>query len=107
MLVKIVIHLSVGRFGRITNGAFEFEELTGNTFFYEPQTLVCGSDGSPVVWSYSQNSDLSDGSILPETSNYVDFSWLDIDNTMQGYYRCTLSNSNAYTVGVYHASTTG
>ena len=107
MLVKIVIHLSVARFGRITNGAFEFEELTGNTFFYEPQTLVCGSDGSPVVWRYSQNSDLSDGSILPETSNYVDFSWLDIDNTMQGFYRCTLSNSNAYTVGVYHASTTG
>ena len=86
----------------------EIEELTGNTFFYEPQTLVCGSDGSSVEWSYSQNSDLSDESILTETSNYVDFSWLDIDNTMQGYYRCTLSNSVTYTVGVYDtASTTG
>ena len=108
MLVKIVIHLSVGRFGRITNGALGFEVLTGNTIFYEPQTLVCGSDGSPVVWRYSQNSDLSDGSILTETSNYVDFSWLDVAITMQGYYRCTLSNSNTYTVGVYDtALTTG
>ena len=85
-----------------------FEELTGNTFFYEPQTLVCGSDGSPVVWRYSQNSDLSDGSILTETSNYVDFSWLDVDITMQGYYQCSLSNSGSYTVGVFDtALTTG
>ena len=100
--------MSVGRFGRITNGALGFEVLTGNTFFYEPQTLVCGSDGSSVVWRYSQNSDLSDGSILTETSNYIDFSWLDIDNTKQGYYRCTLSNSGSYTVGVYDtALTTG
>ena len=100
--------MSVGRFGRITNGALEFEELIGNTFFYEPQTLVCGSDGSPVVWSYSQISDLSGGSILTETSNYVDFSWLDVDYTMQGYYRCSLSSSNSYTVGVYDtALTTG
>ena len=96
------------RFGRITNGGLEFEVLTGNTFFYGPQTLVCGSDGSPVVWRYSQNSDLSDGSILTETSNYVDFSWLDVDITMQGYYQCTLSNSISYTVGVYDtALTTG
>ena len=100
--------MSVGRFGRITNGALGFEVLTGNTFFYETQTLVCGSDGSPVVWRYSQNSDLSDGRILTETSNYVDFSWLDVDNTMQGYYQCTQSNSVTYTVGVYDtALTTG
>ena len=82
--------------------------MTGNAFLYQSQTLVCGSDGSPVVWRYSQHSDLSGGSILTETSNYVDFSWLDVDTTMQGYYRCTLSNSNSYTVGVYDtALTTG
>ena len=86
----------------------EIEELTGNTILYGPQTLVCGSDGSPVVWRYSQNSNLSDASTLTETSNYVDFSWLDVDITMQGYYQCTLSNSNTYTVGVYDtALTTG
>ena len=98
--------MSVGRFGRITNGALGFETLTGNTFFYEPQTLVCGSDGNPVVWSYSRYSDLSNGSILTETSNYADFSWLDVDNTMQGYYRCTQSNHVSYTVGVYDTSVT-
>ena len=100
--------MSVGRFGRIRNGVLGFELLTGDTFFYEPQTLVCGSDGSPVVWRYSQKADLSGASILTETLNYVDFSWLDVDNNMQGYYRCTLSNSNSYTVGVYDtALTTG
>ena len=109
ILVKIFTHLSVGRFGRITSGAYEFEELTGNTFFYDSQTLVCGSDGSAVVWEYSQNSDLSvPTTILTETSNYVDFSRLDVDNTIQGYYRCEISNSISYTVGVYDtALTTG
>ena len=101
------IHSFIGeRFGRIKNAGLEFEVLTGNTLFYEPQTLVCGSDGSSVVWSYSQNSDLSDGSMLTETSNHVDFSWLDIDNTKQGYYQCTLSNSISYTVGVYDRTLT-
>ena len=100
------MHSSVGRFGRITDGAYEFEELTGNTFFYEPLTLVCGSNGSPVVWRYSQNSDLSGASVLPETYNYVDFSWLDVNNTKQGYYRCTMSNAISYTVGVYDTTLT-
>ena len=82
--------------------------MAGNTFFYQSQTLVCGSDGSPVVWKYSQNSDISDGSILTETSNYVDFSWLDVDITMQGYYQCMVNDSISFTVGVYDTtSTTG
>ena len=106
MLVNRVMHSSVGRFGRITDGAYKFEELTGNTFFYEPLTLVCGSNGSPVVWSYLQNSDLSGASVLPETYNYVDFSWLDVNNTKQGYYRCTMSNAISYTVGVYDTTLT-
>ena len=105
---KEVIHFSVGRFGRIINGAYEFEELTGNTFFYDSQTLVCGSDGSSVVWEYSQNSDLSGSITLQETSIFVGFSWLDVVNTMQGYYRCVISNSISFTVGVYDGtSTTG
>ena len=100
--------MSVGRFGRITNGAYGFEALTGNTFFYEPLTLVCGSDGSSVAWRYSQNSDLSGAStsVLPETSNHVDFSWLDVDNIMQGYYRCMISNAISHTVGVYDTTLT-
>ena len=108
LLIKILNHLSGAIFGRITKGGLEFEELTGNTFFYDSQTLVCRSDGSPVEWKYSQNSDLSGSITLQETSNYVGFSWLDVVNTMQGYYRCTISSSTSYTVGVYDtASTTG
>ena len=106
VLLKIIIHLSVGRFGRITSEPLVFEELTGNTFFYEPQLLGCESYGSPVVWRYSQNSDLSDGSILTETFNYVDFSWLNVHNTKQGYYQCMISSSISYTVGVYDRTLT-
>ena len=84
----------------------KFEELTGNMFIYQTQTLVCGSDGSPVVWRYSQNSDLSDGIILTETSYYVDFSWLDVDDIMQGYYQCMINDSISYTVGVYDTTLT-
>ena len=80
----------------------EFEELIGNIFFYSPQTLVCGSDGNPAVWEYSQNSNLSEASTLPETSNLVGFSLLDVNITTQGYYRCEISDSISYTVGVYN-----
>ena len=80
--------------------------MTGNTFFYESQTLVCGNDGSPVVWRYSQKSNLSGANMLTETTNYVDFSWLDVDVTMQGYYQCMITESISYTVGVYDTSLT-
>ena len=75
--------------------------MTGETFFYEPQTLVCGSDGSPVVWKYSQNSGLSDPEILQESYNYVNFSWLEVNNTKQGHYHCQAGYSTSYTVGLY------
>ena len=83
--------------------------MSGNTFLYDSQTLVCGGDGNLVAWKYSQNADLSvPNTTLTETFNYVDFSWLDVLNTMQGYYRCMTNNSISYTVGVYDTtSTTG
>ena len=97
----------VAGFGRITNGGLKFEELTGNTFFYESQTFVCGSDSSPVVWRYSQNSDLSDPEILQESYNYVNFSWLEVNNTKQGYYQCEIpSVSLSHTIGVYDTNLT-
>ena len=98
--------MSVGRFGRIASGPLLFEVLTGNTFFYEPQTLVCESYGSPVVWRYSQNSDLSDGYRLTESFNYVDISWLNVAIAIQGYYQCMISSSISYTVGVYDRTLT-
>ena len=100
------MHFSVGRFGRLTNGNYEIEELTGDTFFYESQTLMCGSDGSPVVWRYSQNSDLSNPEILQESYNYVDFSWLEVDNTRQGYYQCQIGNGIRYIIGLYDQTIT-
>ena len=103
---KCVYPLLAARFGRITNEGFEFEELTGNTFFYEPQTLVCGSDGSPAIWRYSQNSDQLDPELLQESDNHVNFSWLEVNNTKQGYYYCQAGDSMSYTVGLYDVGLT-
>ena len=99
--------MSVAGFGRITDGGLKFEELTGSTFFYQSQTLVCGSNGSPVVWRYSQSSDLSNSEILQESYNHVNFSWLEVNNTKQGYYQCEIpSVFLSHTIGVYDTNLT-
>ena len=99
--------MSVGRFGRISNGGMKFEELISNTLFYESQTFACGSDGSSVAWRYSQNSDLSNSEILQESCNHLNYSWLEVDNTKQGYYQCEiLSVSLSHKIGVYDTNLT-
>ena len=58
------------------------------------------------LWRYSHNSDLSGASILLETSNYVDISWLYVNNTMQGYYQCLIGNGVSRIIGLYDQSLT-
>ena len=67
---------------------------------------MCGSDGGPVVWRYSQDSDLSNSEILQESYNYVDFSWLEVDITRQGYYQCQIGNGIRYIIGLYDQTIT-
>ena len=60
-----------------------------------------------IAWKYSKNSDLSSHEDLNATysSTETGLSWLDVDNTKQGYYQCQISSSS-YTVGVYDTSVT-
>ena len=71
-------------------------------------TLACGGQENYVItWKFSQNSDLTSNEDLSAT--YSDMgaglSWLNVDNTKQGYYQCQISSSS-YTVGVYDTSVT-
>ena len=93
----------------VSIGGMKFEELISNTFFYHSQTFACGSDGSPIVWRYSQNSDLSNQEMLQESYDHVNYSWLEVDNTKQGYYQCEIpSVSISHTISVYNTNfTTG
>ena len=71
-------------------------------------TLACGGQENDVItWNFSLNSDLTSDEVL--TATYSDMgsglSWLEVDNTKQGYYQCQI-NSSSYTVGVYDTSVT-
>ena len=75
---------------------------------YNSLTLACGGEENDVItWKFSQNSDLSTHQDLTSTYSSMEtgLSWLDVDNTKQGYYQCQISSSS-YTVGVYDTSVT-
>ncbi|KAI6658950.1 Ladderlectin [Oopsacas minuta] len=72
---------TVGGFGQLTNGRLDFETIRKNTFLFTPHTLACGREESTdIVWTFSENSDLSDS-------------------------ECQ-ANSLTYTIGLYDASLT-
>ena len=90
------------------NGGLEFNPLGANTFLYRSLTLACGGQENDVItWRFSDNSDLSSDEGL--TATYSDtgtgLSWLNVENTKQGYYQCQI-RSSSYTVGVYDTSVT-
>ena len=79
-----------------------------NIFLYNSLTLACGGEENDVItWRFSDNSDLSSPEDLTATYSSLEtgLSWLDVDNTKQGYYQCQISSSS-YTVGVYDTSVT-
>ena len=79
-----------------------------NQFIYKSLTLVCGGQENDVItWRFSENSDLSSDEALTATysNTGTGLSWLNVENTKQGYYQCQISSSS-YTVGVYDTSVT-
>ena len=82
--------------------------MDDNVFLYNSLTLACGGQNNDVItWKFSENSDLSSHEDLNATYSSMEtgLSWLDVDNTKQGYYQCQISSSS-YTVGVYDTSVT-
>ena len=71
-------------------------------------TLACGGEENDVIsWKFSQNSDLRANEVITATYSGMGsgLSWLEVENTKQGYYQCQISSSS-YTVGVYDISVT-
>ena len=78
-------------------------------FLYPPLTLACGGEeNDEIVWKFSENPDLSSHVDLNATYSDIKtgLSWLDVDSTKQGYYRCQIGNSSSYTVGLYDRTIT-
>ena len=95
-------------FGELINGGLNFNLLENNIFLYRSLTLACGGQENDVItWKFSQSSDLSSHENLTPTYSDIGtgLSWLNVDNTKQGYYQCQTSLSS-YTVGVYDTSVT-
>ena len=100
-----------GRFGELTNGGKNFQDLSGNTFYFNSSlTLVCGGEqnSNAIQWKYSQQSDLTSSQTLTPTyaSTVTGLSWITVNNSQQGYYRCEISSSLSYTIGLYDLSLT-
>ena len=94
-------------FGELIDDGLNFNPLD-NIFLYNSLTLACGGEENDVItWRFSENADLSSHEDLTATYSSMEFglSWLDVDNTKQGYYQCQISSSS-YTVGVYDTSVT-
>ena len=92
-------------FGELTDEGLNFNPLD-NTFLYKSLTLACGGQENDVItWRFSENADLSSHEDLTATyiSMKTGLSWLDVDNTKQGYYQCQI-NSPSYTVGIFDTS---
>ena len=100
-----------GRFGELINGGKNFQELSGNTFYFNSSlTLVCGGEqnSNAIQWKYSQQSDLTSSQTLTPTyaSTVTGLSWMTVNNSQQGYYRCEIDSSLSYTIGLYDLSLT-
>ena len=104
-------YLLVERFGELLNEGLNFQTLNANTFFFSPLILACGGEESTrISWKYSQISDFTTIEELTATysSSETGLSWLDVDNSKQGYYQCQIGNGIRYIIGLYdQAITTG
>ena len=80
-----------------------------NTFFFKSLTLACGGEESTTIsWKYSQISNFTTNDELTATysSTETGLSWLDVDNSKQGYYQCQIGNGIRYIIGLYDQTIT-
>ena len=99
----------VQRYGELTNEGLDFQTINSNTFLFNSLTLACGGEESTTIsWKYSQISDFTTSEELTATysSSETGLSWLDVDNSKQGYYQCQIGNGIRYIIGLYDQTIT-
>ena len=87
----------------------DFQTINRNTFFFSSLTLACGGEESITIsWKYSQISDFITSEELTATysNSETGLSWLDVDNSKQGYYHCQIGNGIRYIIGLYDQTIT-
>ena len=80
-----------------------------NAFLFNSLTLACGGEESiTILWKYSQISDFTTSEELTATysSSETGLSWLDVDNSKQGYYQCQIGDGIRYIIGLYDQTIT-
>ena len=94
---------SLDQFGQLVNGGLNFKVLQNGTVLNGSLTLVCKGDGiSETQWIYSQNLDLSNNQEINATFNIqTELSWLNVDDSKQGVYKCQINDTTSYMVGLY------
>ena len=112
VILSIIIECQlVGRFGQLINDGKDFQELSGDTFYFNPSlTLVCGGEenSTAIQWVYRPYlSSLASSTLTPTyASTLIGLSWITVSNSLQGYYSCVISNYLSYTIGLYDMSIT-
>ena len=87
----------------------DFQTINGNTFFFNSLTLACGGEESTTIsWKYSQISDFTTSEELTATysNSETGLSWLEVNNSKQGYYQCQFGNGIRYIIGLYDQTMT-
>ena len=105
----IPAYFLVERFGELISEGLNFQTMNRNTFLFDSLTLACrGEEGNTISWKYSQISDFTTSEELTATFSSLEtgLSWLDVDNSKQGYYQCQIGNGIRYIIGLYDQNIT-
>ena len=91
------------------NSSNEYTLLSGNDIFYTDTTLVCVTNDTSVVltWSYIETQQgrlRRPPGVVWDPSTGV--SKLDIVTTQPGYYTCTITGGFSYTVAIFNSDKT-
>ena len=76
---------------------------------FSSRTLACGGgENSTISWEFIQISGFvtSEELIATYSSSETGLSWLEVDNSKQGYYQCLIDDVVKYTIGLFDQTTT-
>ena len=93
---------------RITQWRVELPNDKHEHILFQFTDICGGEESTTILWKYSQTSDFTTIEELTATysSSETGLSWLDVDNSKQGYYQCQIGNGIRYIIGLYDQTIT-